>query len=183
MYVENLFDRHRLYTYDWEDGIHRRDLPAFQRAWIIERDLASRFLHKVFTPASRIRTEADSAVEMREHMRRVMAGDWRQAMGREVAELAATIDDLQARGVHVWALYPPSGTWQDEMPYEAAYRASVEPLLEARGVPLADYGDLLPDAQYMDALHARHDGQQTIHREYRALALRALEEMGTEVSP
>ena len=183
MYVENLFERHRLYAYDWQGGIHRRDLPDYERAWIIERDRASRFLHKVFMPSSRIRTEADTPVEMREHMHRVMAGDWREAMQSEVAELAATIDDLQARGVRVWALYPPSGSWQDEMPYEAAYRDMVGPILEARGVPLTDYGDLLPDAQYMDALHARHDGQLSIHRAYHALALRALADMGTEVAP
>jgi hypothetical protein len=181
MYVRDLFRRHGLYTYDRAEGITRVEMPRFERDYILARDEANRFLRIVLHSPSRVRLEPDTRAFMYEHMNGVMAGDWRAIMRDEVADLTATIDYLQARGVRVWALYPPMGSWQDEMPYLATYREMVDPILAARNVRLVDYGDLLPDEEFMDALHARYAGTVKFHREIHALALEALEEMGTQV--
>lgn len=179
MYVRDLFHRHRLYSYDWNEGIRRLPVSAVERDYIEARDLANRFLRIVFLAPSRVRVTPDTPEFMRQHMHGVMAGEWRPLMQQEVDELAATIDYLQARGVRVWALYPPMGTWHDEMPYDRTYREMVTPVLEARNVPVTDFGDLLPDEEFMDALHARYRGQVQIHAAFRALALEALADMGT----
>jgi hypothetical protein len=125
MYVHDLFHRHGLYTYDWREGIRRVPVSPLERELILARDQANRFLRIAFLSPSRVRVTPDSPEFMRRHMHGVMSGDWRPVMRREVTELAATIDYLQARGVRVWALYPPTGTWHDEMPYEATYREMV----------------------------------------------------------
>lgn len=183
MYVPDLFHRHGLYTYDWTKGIRRAPLSSFKRYLILERDRANRFLRILFLAPSRVRITGDSDLEKREHMMRVMAGDWQSVMRKEVQELAALIDFLQARNVRVRALFPPSGTWQDTLPYQAAYREMVRPILEFRKVPVTDFGDLLPDEEFMDAIHARYAGQLKVHKAYRELALQALAEMGTKVGP
>jgi hypothetical protein len=183
MYVADLFHRHGLYTYDWAKGIHRAPLPSFKRYLILERDRANRFLRILFLSPSRVRITGDSDAKKREHMLRVMDGDWQSVMRKEVQELAALIDYLQARNVRVKALLPPSGTWQDELPYEAAYREMVRPILEARKVSVTDFGNLLSDEEFMDAIHARYVGQVKVHEAYRGVALQALAEMGTKVEP
>jgi hypothetical protein len=181
MYVRDLFRRHGLYTYDRILGITRVQMPPVERDYILARDEANRFLRIAFLSPSRVRLTPDTRAFMYEHMNGVMAGDWRSIMRDEVEELTATIDYLQARGVHVWAIYPPMGTWQDEMPYLATYREMVDPILASRNVPLVDYGDLLPDDEFMDALHARYQGTVKVHAALRTLALGALAEMGTPV--
>jgi hypothetical protein len=179
MYVENLFRRHGLFTYDWEAGIRLTPMSPLQRDLIAERDRANRYLRLAFFPRSRVRVTPDAHEIMIDHMRRVMAGDWRGAMQQEVQQLADQIDYLQARGVRVLAVYPPTGSWQDTLPYEAAYREMVNPILAARNVQVTDLGQLLPDADYMDALHARYRGQEHFHAALRALALDALAVMET----
>jgi len=181
MYVRDLFRRHGLYTYDWTQGITRVPMSPIEREYILARDEANRFLRIAFLSPSRVRLEPDTRAFMYQHMNGVMAGDWRAIMRGEVEELTQTIDYLQARGVHVWALYPPMGTWQDEMPYLATYRDMVDPILASRNVRLVDYSDLLPDDEFMDALHARYQGTVKIHAAFRALALEALADMGTTV--
>ncbi len=181
MYVRDLFHRHGLYAYDRTQGIRQLPLSPLDREYKLARDLANRFLRIVFFSPSRVRVVPDSRAFMYEHMHGVMAGEWRSVMQSEVAELAATIDYLQSHGVRVWALYPPMGTWQDEMPYDAAYREMVAPVLDSRDVPLTDFGDLLRDDEFMDALHARYRGQVKIHDAFHALALRALRDMRTSV--
>jgi len=178
-YVRDLFQRHGLYSYDWNEGIARVPMSPVEREYKLARDLANRFLRILFLSPSRIRVTPDTPQGMRDHIGRVMAGDWRSVMQSEVAELAATIDYLQARGVRVWAAYPPMRTLHDSMPYDAAYRAMVTPILQSRGVRVADFSDLLPDEDFMDASHARYRGQVQIHAEFRALALEALAEMDT----
>lgn len=181
MYVRDLFRRHGLYTYDWTAGITRVPMSPVEREYILARDEANRFLRIVAHSPSRVRLTPDTRAFMYEHMNGVMAGDWRAIMRSEVEELRQTIDYLRARGVNVWALYPPMGSWQDEMPYLATYREMVDPILQSRNVRLADYGDLLPDDEFMDALHARYNGTVKFHAELRTLALEALAEMGTPV--
>ncbi len=181
MYVRDLFHRHGLYAYDWNEGIRRVPKSALEQELIVARDDANRFLRIVLLSPSRVRLTPDTRQFMYEHMHGVMGPDWRPLMQREIEDLIATIDYLQARGVNVWAVYPPMGTWQDEMPYDAAYREMVRPHLQARNVRVVDFGDLLEDDEFMDALHARYRGQVKIHAAFRSLALEALAQMGTPV--
>ena len=57
------------------------------------------------------------------------------------------------------------------------------PILEARGVPVSDFSDLLEDDDFFDAVPPRYSGQVKKHAALRAMALQSLAEMGTQVEP
>ena len=103
---------------------------------------------------------------------------WRESLARETEELGASVDYLQERGVHVQAILRPSGSWIDMPPYEAEYREAVTPVLAARGVPVIDQSNFLDDREIGDDWHATASGQARVHEVDRALARRALEDMG-----
>lgn len=182
-YTKQLFERHRLYEYDWDAGIHRTNISAIERSLRLGRDEANRFWRALIERPSTVRPYAATREWRINHTRAIMGAVWQDNMVEEIADLAATIDYLQARNVRVLALYPPIGSWQNEMPYEAAYRALVMPMLEARGVPLADFSGFLEDDEFGDDVHLNYQAQFKVHEAYRALALRQLAEMGITPSP
>ncbi len=179
-YVSHVFTRHQLYTYDEEQGIHRVRMSPIEKFLRLQRIHVHRFLRILFGAPSRVKLftpEQQSPAPLR------LEPDWRPAMMREVDELAATIDYLQARNVHVRAIFPPSGSWIEALPYEAAYREAVLPVVAARGVPVIDRSDLLQDYEFGDDWHPTYSGQQRLHEADRALALEALQQMGISPAP
>jgi hypothetical protein len=182
-YVPALFARHHAYSYDWQDGIHRVPQSPAERWLRTERDAANRFLRNAIAPRSRVRPWPATLEWKIDHINAVMGEDWRANLEAQVRELGVSIDYLQARGVRVVALLPPSGSWQDGLPYETAYRQAVLPVLAARGVRVEDYGDYLADDEFGDDVHARFTGQQRLHEAYRELALRELAAMGIPLTP
>jgi hypothetical protein len=109
---------------------------------------------------------------------RQLEGDWRASMLREVGELEQLIDYLQARGVHVVAIFPPSGSWDAGTPYQPAYQAMVRPLLQRRHVPLIDDSEALADDDFADGNHPNFESQLRLSASYRRAALAALDRMG-----
>jgi hypothetical protein len=182
-YVKQLFHRHRHYAYDWDQGIRRVQLSPIERYLRLERDRANRFLRILILPSKRVSVTAMPDAEKRALLIRLMAGEWRSAMRREVQELVALIDYLQQRNVHVRAILHPNGSWQNGLPYNAAYRDLVMPILASRRVPLTDYSSALADDDFIDHVHARYPGQAKMHTAYHELALQALAEMGTKIEP
>lgn len=182
-YVPSLFTRHGFYSFAVEDGVHRIPMSGFERFVRQERVLANRFLVTLAGAEGRVITDTRSPEARREHLVSQMGEDWEPEMRRQVGFLGETIDYLQQRGVHVRALFVPKATWARTLPYDAAYRALVIPILEARGVEIVDLDAALPDEDFGDAVHARYSGQQKMHSLARAMGLEALADMGTPVSP
>jgi len=176
-YVMDLFQRHRLYTYDRNGGaVHVAPISGVERFLRIEHDRVHRFVQVVFRPPSHI--VLTDQPDKRGHLESIMGPRWKQEMREGVEELGRLIDDLQRQGVHVRAVLPPNGSWQHALPFDAAYRAMVLPELERRGVPVADQGSMLADEEFGDAVHARYRGHLKLHRLNLELALRSLDEMG-----
>lgn len=182
-YTELLFERHRFYTYDWDKGIHRVPLTALERFYRVERDYANRFVRYSLMPRSRVRPFVPSDEWKRKHLNTVMGENWREQMQADVQDLAETLDYLQKRNVRIRAIFPPSGSWNKELPYEAAYREMIAPILAARNVPVSDFSTFLPDSDFGDDVHARYSGQLKLHDAYRKLALEELTAMGTKPEP
>jgi hypothetical protein len=179
-FVCNLFKRHGFYTYDSSGGIHRVKMSSIEQFLRTQRAHANRFLRILFQSPSGVRPLA--ANEQRPFYE-VLPDTWPETMKSEVHELTLLLDYLLERRVHVRALLRPSGTWIDAQPYASTYRKMIEPILAARGIPLIDQTDFLPDEDLGDYVHARYTGQLKLHEYDRQLALKALAEMGTEVNP
>lgn len=178
-YVELLFERHRLYTYDWVDGIHDARPSSVERWLRVQRDRANRFLQILVTNPSRVRPFRPSEQWMRDHLIEVMGENWEAVMDDELAHLGRTLDYLDEKAVRVVLLYPPTGSWHDALPYDAAYREKLSRLTAERGLPAADFSDFLSDDEFGDDMHARYSGQLRLHEAYRQLALDQLDIMGT----
>lgn len=178
-YVRHAFRRHGLYDYDAHADIHRIPSSPFELWLRSMRNDAQRFLAIAFhMRPSRVKLLAPNEQTPEFNS---MGSDWRAAMDREVMELAAALDYLQARGAHVRVIFRPTGTWEAELPYEAAHRALVMPILEARGIPILDQSDALTDSEFMDSTHPSHQARRRLHEIDRQMALDALHDMGTEI--
>jgi hypothetical protein len=182
-YIKELFHRHRYYKYDWKAGIQRVQLSQMERNLRLGRDQVNRYLRALLLAPNMVQTEPWPRGALRGHLEKFMPGDWRRVMASEVEELASLIDYLQAQKVRVKAILHPNGSWQGQLPYDAEYRKLVMPVLEARSVPVSDFGNMLTDEEFFDAVHARYNGQIKLHKAYRDLALHALAEMGTDIEP
>ncbi len=179
-YLSAAFERHALYEYQFADSIRPARMTPIERYIRIERDRAFRVLQILFGEReSRIKRHTP---EQQIAATRGLGDAWREPMLFEIQELAATLDYLQARGVRVYGLFRPSGSWEDELPYERAYRAIVEPMLSERGIPLIDQTDLFPDSDFADGEHLSYRGQRRLHEIDRQLALQALADMRIDVA-
>ena len=167
--------RHHLYSYD-KAGMHPRNVSPLRRTIANERDYIQRFLSIVLDQRQSRVTVFLPGQQTPEGRR--LDDSWPQIQQGELAHLARTIDYLHARGVHVEAFHPPSGSWDNEAPYEAAYRAQLLPLLQARGVPFTDYGDLLRDDQFADGTHPNFESLSVGQELQHAAARDALRRMG-----
>jgi hypothetical protein len=182
-YVKELFERHGHYSFDWNRGIHRVPLSSLEYQLTIERDRANRFLRMLFNKREPVETKPWSNERRKKLLVGLMTGDWRQMMAAEVRQAFELIDYLKARSVRVKVILHPTGSWQSELPFDAAYRAMVLPELKKRDIPTSDFGDLLSDDEFFDHVHARYSGQTKLHAAYRELALKSLAEMDTKIEP
>jgi hypothetical protein len=167
-------ERHHLYSYD-ERGMHPTPLSPLQRAAIMERDRVQRFLSILGGRPSRVTVHLS---DQQTPEGRVLEGDWRASMPEEIGYLRATIDYLKGRNVNVVVFLPATGSWDDAVPYEAAYRATALPMLAQEGVEVVDEGDWIADEDFADGNHPTYSAQLGLHERNRALAVRALGEMG-----
>jgi hypothetical protein len=182
-YVKALFKRHGFYDYDWDGGIHPIKLSAPVRAIEVERNRAARYLRSVTSLPNRVTMTPMSNDKKKALLERLMIGDWLPEMRREVHELQLLIEYLQGRGVHVRGILHPLGSWQDELPYDTAFRKEVMPMLQAHGVQVTDLSRSLKDDEFIDHVHARYSGQLKLHDAYRQVALEALSQMGMHLDP
>jgi hypothetical protein len=182
--VPFLFRRHNLFTYDAKKGIHLVPMWSVVRFLRQERIYANRFLRILLTWPNRVRPAIHlDLMAARKLWTHVMGPDWQKDMEDQVGHLAALLDYLQSREVRVQAIFLPYPSFHDDLPFPAAYREKVMPILQARKVPVWDYSHFLPDEEFADATHCRYTGQRQVHEVYRKLALRALEEMGATMEP
>jgi hypothetical protein len=178
------FQRHGLYSYDSDKGIHRTPMPSFARFLRIEEVYASRFLHNLIMPKSEIRVRSDlGPAGYRARWIEVMGEDWHEEMEKQMRDLELLTDYLQERKVRLHVILPPQGTWHTGLPFAEAYIQMLTPLLQKHGVPITDMRHFLPDEDYGDATHYAYSGHWKVHHAYRRLALQALAEMGIEPEP
>lgn len=173
-------ERHGLYTYGAEGGMHPARLPPWERFVNVQREAATRFLDIVFGQRRSRVLPIDP--ELKSPESRPIEGDWPAALTREVHELEDLIAYLQARGVTVVAIFPPSGSWEDGLRYEPEYRAVVEPLLQKYKVRLIDQDDLISDDDFADRNHPTYQTTLILHEQNRRAALEALNAMGVKLS-
>jgi hypothetical protein len=173
-------ERHGLYTYSDEGGMHPARLPPWERFVKVQREAATRFLQTVF--GQRYSRVLGINPELKAPESRPIEGDWPAALKREVHELEELIAYLQARGVTVVAIFPPSGSWEDGLRYEPEYRAVVEPLLQKYKVGLIDQDDLVSDEDFADRNHPTYETTLVLHEQSRRAALEALKAMGVKLS-
>jgi hypothetical protein len=173
-------ERHGLYTYSEEGGMHPASLLPWDRFLKVQREAATRFLEIVF--GQRRSRVLPINPELKSPESRPIEGDWPAALDREVGELDDLIAYLQARGVNVVAIFPPSGSWEDRLRYDTEYRAAVAPVLQKHGVRLIDQSDLVSDEEFADRNHPTFQAGLALHELNRRAALEALTAAGVKLS-
>lgn len=175
----DVFRRYGSYRFDPATGLHLNPAGPVMQFLRRERIYANQFLRIVTLRPSQIRIPfVQNPPAHQEAWRRVMGPRWRENLQMQTGHLAALLDYLQQRNVRIHVVFTPYPSWQDELPFPAAYRAAVMPLLESHKIPITDLAHLLPDEDFTDASHSRYTGQLKIHEICRELAMRALADMG-----
>ncbi|MCI0622769.1 MAG: hypothetical protein L0387_14100 [Acidobacteria bacterium] len=128
----NVFRRYGRYQFDPRKGL--RLVPTSSCVEFIRREwvYAHRFLHVTLTWPNRVHPVArlDRADE-KARMTRMMGARWRENMQGQMVHLAALLDYLLARKVRVQIVLSPYPAWHEEMPFPAAYREMVTPILKS----------------------------------------------------
>lgn len=183
-YVEKLFERHGFYEYDWEDGIHKKEMSSIDANLRIWREEAHRFLQTLTGREIIVSAGAGNDDAVRKHIEREFPPNWRAIMDEELDYFAQTLDYLEKLNVRYVILRPPLAPVHDEFPYRAAYEEGVSRILEGRNARIADFRNAFPGQpieknEYIsDHVHLRYKGQALLHEAYRSLALEQLREMG-----
>ena len=175
-YVTQAFKRHGLFTYTFDEGIHRAKISGLERSWRVERDYANRFINIALGLRKSRVSSLNAELQTLEYG--IQGDDWREVMDAEIIELTELVDYLLARGARVRAIIRPSASWSKRLPYERTYLQLVTPMLAARNVPLIDQSNLLVDADFIDDNHPKYSVQLRLHEIDREMALRELAEMG-----
>lgn len=175
-YVTQAFKRHGLFTYTFDDGLHRAQISDLERAWRVERDYANRFINIALGLRKSRVSPLNPELQTLEF--NTQADGWREVMDAEIVELSELVDYLLARDVRVRAIIRPSASWNKRLPYESTYLQLVTPMLAARNVPLIDQSNLLVDSDFVDDSHPKYSVQVRLHEIDREIALRELTEMG-----
>lgn len=82
-----------------------------------------------------------------------MQADWQQRLTEQMGELARLFQLLRERRVNVAVVLCPQGDWEDNVPFEHAYKLMVTELCHADNVPLYDLSELVEDDDFADSSH------------------------------
>jgi hypothetical protein len=177
-YFPNLWSRHRLYEYSRVDGIRRIDMSPLNRLRIVEKERIAGFLRRVVACLSNGWRDVgkgqtplvhDTAGYV-EHFRKAMGPRWIEKLDWQLGEFSQMIDYLRDRRVRVAVVLLPEGSWEDNLPYSAAYAFRVRSLCAKRGIALHDLSRLLRDDEFGEYGHPNLTGVDKVDRELLALA-------------
>jgi hypothetical protein len=94
----------------------------------------------------------------------LMGPDWREKIDKELAALAASIDDMRARGARVLVLMMPQGSWEENVPFDRAYNEDLLKFCKARDLKVLDLRKLLDDDDFADSTHLTPTGMEKFER-------------------
>ncbi len=158
-----------LYSYSIPEGFRAAPLSARERALRLEENRNRAFwtwaAALIFAePLDYLRPPHQrSAAENRDYWLNRLGPGWQAGMDAEVAQLAAMIDYLRARGVAVHAVFAPMASWTDGFAPAMYYRERVIPLLASKGVPATDLSHAAVDTDFMDSVHLGYTGVRKTH--------------------
>lgn len=167
-FFARLWRRHDIYSYDLQAGIAVVGVHPYVRWLRGEQALVSGFLQAV--GGELVRTIAGGAVRVHDPAKynearaNFMGEDWQDRLATQTEAFLRTALDLKARGAAVSVVLLPQGTWEDNLPFDAAYSAKMKEICAANGIPLVDLGDLLDDEDFADSNHFAPSGQAKFTR-------------------
>ena len=182
-FFPNVWTRHGLFTYSEADGITPRKVNPlwryvhFQRIRIAGcfRTIASILAHQLGWHAAP--RKQDPALYNRERQE-WMGPDWRAKIDSQLAQFRATLDYLQARRVRIAVVFLPQGSWEKNLPYEAAYEQAVTRICQEKSVPVDRWPNLVTDDDFADSNHFNPYGVDKLQPAFLNLALPFLHSTG-----
>lgn len=179
-----VFERHGLYTYGSEEGIHPVPMTAFERFLRIEKVRCGVFVQG-FAPLrlnpnpprlNISRFEGHKPDAYRRFWHELFGPDWRENMDEQLDELGGMIEYVRGRGGHVAAVFMPVGSWFDGFRPAETYHREASGLCGRLGVRVIDLSDLLSGEEFMDSSHPNYQGQRKVHEQLVGLTRRFLSE-------
>lgn len=181
-FFASLWRRHGVYTYAPGEGIGWSDASPQVRALRSGRAHVAGFLQGLGRELVRgvgggaVRTH--DVARYNEARRKFMGEDWQAKIDRQADAFVRTALDLRGRGAAVTLVLLPQGSWEDNLPFHAAYTARMKDLCAANGIPLIDLGDLLADDDFADSNHFSPSGQTKFTEQVIGLARAHLRSTG-----
>lgn len=154
-----------LYTLGADEQMRDAPMSAIERDVRIERARLRQSVGNLLkrwdaglTPATRPQTPAVFQSGWRDYM----GSNWKANMRGQVSQLGDMVDYLRARGAVVAGVVLPLASWQRALPFPGELRSLVDPMFEAKHVPILDLSTLVDDADFGDSAHVTMRGERNV---------------------
>ena len=180
-----LWKRHGLYRYDPVKGITPVAVNPAWKFLHFERLRISgcldRIAHGLFHLITWRWHDSDRTLNPSEfnRLRKEWFGpDWQNRMQDEIEVFARTIDYLRARNVCMRVVLLPQGTWEDNLPFERAYKEQIGAVCRSHGVTVLDWSKMLDDEDFADSNHPNLYGMDKLQDAFLRIGLPFLRSTG-----
>jgi hypothetical protein len=179
-----LWTRHGLYTYSPTTGIQPTPMLPFLRGPVAEQQQIGGLISALSHAASdRFRPTSH---EPRQHRPReyqqtrieTMGPAWETTLQQQAAEFDTLLKYLHAQNVKVAVVFLPMGTWEKDLPFQAAFEKQMSGACLINGIAPLDWTRLLDDDDFADSVHANLSGMEKLQQAFLSLARPFLEQSG-----
>ncbi len=179
-YFRELWTRHGAYTIESDGTIRRTHSNPLLKEFILEPSRATGFLREsvnlVYVPFKSTRVQTPK--EYNDKWVKLLGSDWNEIMDSELGYLKSALEDLKERNVNVAVMLMPMGSWDSDLPYQAAYFDKMSTICHALGVKIFDYSKLLDDEDFADSDHLNPNGIEKFQQTVMGLCLDHLRSSG-----
>ena len=185
-FFPKLWSRHGLFKYDPKLGIMAVKVNPWWRYIHFERDRMAGCLTALFhISVHPVMLKSGLRSDMRKHdpasynalRKEFMGSNWKTDMRTQIGQFSAMVDYLLERKVRVVIVFLPQGTWEDNLPFERAYKEQVLQAFQGRAVPVLDWSKRLDDDDFADSGHANPNGVDKLQAWFLEIALPFLRSM------
>ena len=175
-YFSKLWGRYDLFQFDDRNGIRPADVGTVRHAWRMEEARLAGFVSQNTWRAARyvassagvrMQVDRDREIGEGEIRRRAIESatvpNWEKGLKVQLAELRATVNYLQERGVTVTIVLLPTRTDYDVLPLPREYSAGVRTIATESRVQFVDFSRLLRNDEFVDTNHATYAGLEKLH--------------------
>jgi hypothetical protein len=182
LYVDKLFSRHGLYSYDSVKGISKTDMDGFERTIALSRMRAQNVILAMWSHLDFPSTDVGKPTfDVKSYVESIQtkdkAGLFAEDLDYSTPIFVEMLNYLSSRNVEVIGVLMPMHSWSLAFPFEKKFQERVVALFSSKGFKVVDLTNLLEDDDFFDSGHANIKGQTKLNKVLTALAIEHIDSL------